>query len=58
MVMPDIKCSPALRPTGNKGFPRGQVLYNRAMELPFFQVDAFATEPFTGNPAVVYRLDA
>ena len=34
------------------------MLYNCAMELPFFQVDAFATEPFTGNPAVVYRLDA
>lgn len=28
------------------------------MRLPFFQVDAFATRPFTGNPAAVVPLDA
>lgn len=38
--------------------PIGHVLYSLAMELPFFQVDAFATAPFTGNPAVVHRLNA
>lgn len=27
------------------------------MQLEFFQVDAFASRPFTGNPAMVYRLD-
>ena len=27
------------------------------MQLEFHQVDAFATQPFTGNPAMVYRLD-
>ncbi len=27
------------------------------MPLDYHQVDAFASEPFTGNPAVVYRLD-
>lgn len=27
-------------------------------ELPFFQVDAFASAPFTGNPAAVMPLDA
>jgi PhzF family phenazine biosynthesis protein len=26
------------------------------MQLEFHQVDAFATQPFTGNPAMVYRL--
>ena len=26
--------------------------------LPFFQVDAFAERPFTGNPAAVMPLDA
>ena len=25
--------------------------------LPFFQVDAFAEQPFTGNPAAVMPLD-
>ena len=28
------------------------------MKLPFFQVDAFADRPFTGNPAAVMPLDA
>ena len=28
------------------------------MQLEFHQVDAFATRPFTGNPAMVYRLDS
>ncbi|HEY1145078.1 MAG TPA: PhzF family phenazine biosynthesis isomerase, partial [Allosphingosinicella sp.] len=28
------------------------------MTLPFFQVDAFADRPFTGNPAAVMPLDA
>ncbi|PTS83655.1 isomerase [Pseudomonas sp. HMWF032] len=28
------------------------------MQLEFHQVDAFATQPFTGNPAMVYRLDS
>ncbi len=28
------------------------------MQLEFHQVDAFAARPFSGNPAVVYRLDA
>lgn len=28
------------------------------MQLEFHQVDAFASRPFTGNPAMVYRLDA
>ena len=28
------------------------------MELSFFQVDAFAHRPFTGNPAAVLPLDA
>src|SRR3990167_11308226 len=27
------------------------------MQLEFHQVDAFAAQPFTGNPAMVYRLD-
>ena len=27
------------------------------MQLEFHQVDAFATQPFSGNPAMVYRLD-
>ena len=27
------------------------------MQLEFHQVDAFASQPFTGNPAMVYRLD-
>ena len=27
------------------------------MSLVFHQVDAFADRPFTGNPAMVYRLD-
>ena len=27
-------------------------------KLPFFQVDAFADRPFTGNPAAVMPLDA
>lgn len=27
------------------------------MPLPFHQVDAFADRPFTGNPAMVYRLE-
>lgn len=27
------------------------------MQLEFHQVDAFATQPFRGNPAMVYRLD-
>lgn len=27
------------------------------MHLAFHQVDAFATKPFTGNPAMVYRLE-
>lgn len=27
------------------------------MQLEFHQVDAFAARPFTGNPAMVYRLD-
>ncbi|WP_394233889.1 PhzF family phenazine biosynthesis protein [Pseudomonas anguilliseptica] len=27
------------------------------MQLEFHQIDAFATQPFTGNPAMVYRLD-
>jgi PhzF family phenazine biosynthesis protein len=28
------------------------------MQLEFYQVDAFASRPFTGNPAMVYRLAA
>lgn len=28
------------------------------MQLDFHQVDAFTDRPFTGNPAIVYRLDA
>ncbi len=28
------------------------------MQLEFHQVDAFSSRPFSGNPAVVYRLDA
>lgn len=28
------------------------------MPLEYHQVDAFATRPFTGNPAMVYRLDS
>lgn len=28
------------------------------MPLEFHQVDAFASQPFTGNPAMVYRLDS
>ncbi len=28
------------------------------MQLEFFQVDAFASRPFTGNPAMIYRLDS
>lgn len=28
------------------------------MKLPFFQIDAFADRPFTGNPAAVILLDA
>lgn len=28
------------------------------MQLEFHQVDAFAARPFTGNPAMVYRLDS
>ena len=28
------------------------------MQLDFHQVDAFASQPFRGNPAMVYRLDA
>jgi PhzF family phenazine biosynthesis protein len=28
------------------------------MSLEFHQVDAFATQPFTGNPAMIYRLDS
>ncbi|WP_339409991.1 PhzF family phenazine biosynthesis protein [Pseudomonas sp. EA_35y_Pfl2_R5] len=28
------------------------------MQLEFHQVDAFATQPFTGNPAMVYCLDS
>lgn len=28
------------------------------MQLEFYQVDAFADRPFSGNPAMVYRLDA
>jgi PhzF family phenazine biosynthesis protein len=28
------------------------------MKLPFFQIDAFADRPFTGNPAAVMPLDA
>lgn len=28
------------------------------MQLEFHQVDAFASQPFTGNPAMVYRLDS
>ena len=27
------------------------------MEIPIFQVDAFTTEPFKGNPAAVCLLD-
>jgi hypothetical protein len=29
-----------------------------AMHLDFHQIDAFTYRPFSGNPAVVYRLDA
>jgi predicted PhzF superfamily epimerase YddE/YHI9 len=28
------------------------------MPLEFHQVDAFTDQPFAGNPAMVYRLDA
>lgn len=28
------------------------------MQLEFHQVDAFSSRPFSGSPAVVYRLDA
>ncbi|MDE1163828.1 MAG: PhzF family phenazine biosynthesis protein [Pseudomonas sp.] len=28
------------------------------MQLDFYQVDAFSQRPFSGNPAMVYRLDA
>jgi predicted PhzF superfamily epimerase YddE/YHI9 len=28
------------------------------MKLPFFQVDAFTTRPFAGNPAAVVPLEA
>jgi len=28
------------------------------MQLEFHQVDAFSDQPFSGNPAMVYRLDA
>ncbi|MFJ7314311.1 PhzF family phenazine biosynthesis protein [Pseudomonas sp. NPDC098747] len=28
------------------------------MQLEFYQVDAFSDRPFSGNPAMVYRLDA
>ncbi|MEB0045032.1 MULTISPECIES: PhzF family phenazine biosynthesis protein [unclassified Pseudomonas] len=28
------------------------------MQLEFYQVDAFSERPFSGNPAMVYRLDA
>lgn len=28
------------------------------MQLEFHQVDAFSDRPFSGNPAMVYRLDA
>ncbi|QKE63974.1 PhzF family phenazine biosynthesis protein [Aquipseudomonas campi] len=28
------------------------------MHLPFHQIDAFTSRPFSGNPAMVYRLDA
>ena len=28
------------------------------MELEFHQVDAFSDRPFSGNPAMVYRLDS
>ncbi len=27
------------------------------MQLEFHQVDAFSDRPFSGNPAMVYRLD-
>lgn len=28
------------------------------MQLEFQQIDAFSDQPFAGNPAMVYRLDA
>ena len=28
------------------------------MHVPIYQIDAFASEPFTGNPAAVMPLDA
>ena len=28
------------------------------MQLEFHQVDAFSNQPFSGNPAMVYRLDS